>query len=130
MTSCRSDFENAANTLAVVTASVVGSVHTVSDRAPRESLNMISLLAFEYTHAAPQSFCANEVAPLNTLFMFATRETSHLEMSMLNAETSMNMNMPCIHVGQRELEASNTPTIVITVTSENFYDLQLQILKY
>ena len=37
--------------------------HTVCEIDPGEPTNMSCMLAFEWTQAAPQSFCVNDVAP-------------------------------------------------------------------
>ena len=58
-------------------------VHTVSDIDPDEPANIELLLAFEWTQAAPQSFCLNDVACRNMSFILVTFETSHIEMEPL-----------------------------------------------
>ena len=67
-----------------VVAGVGTDVHTVSDTDPDESSNMSSLLALDWTQAAPQSVCLNDVACSNILSMLTTLDTSHFEMSPLN----------------------------------------------
>ena len=44
---------------------VVANVHTVRDIDPDEPLNMSFLLALDWTQAAPQSSCLNDVASPN-----------------------------------------------------------------
>ena len=63
----------------VVLAGVVTGVHTVRDIDPGERSNIECLLAFECTQAAPQSWCLNDVACMNMVFMLVTFDTSHFE---------------------------------------------------
>ena len=46
-------------------AAMVVVVHAVDDIEPGEPANMIVLLAFEWTQAAPQSFRVNDAASQN-----------------------------------------------------------------
>ena len=55
----------------------------VAQISPDEPSNISSLLAFEVSHASPQSVCAKDDALENILSMLITRDTSHLEMSPL-----------------------------------------------
>ena len=51
--------------VANVVIGVVADVHTVRDIDPSEPANMSALLAFEWTHSAPQSVCLNDIPSLN-----------------------------------------------------------------
>ena len=66
-------------------------MHTVFEIEPDESLNMKSFFACERTHAAPQSLCWNDTAPMNMLVMSVTLDTSHFEISPLNDSATMNI---------------------------------------
>ena len=70
---------------------VVVTVHTAIDIDPYEPSNIISLLAFEFTQAVPQSFRLNDIASQNMKFIFVTLDTSHFEMSILKDVAEMNM---------------------------------------
>ena len=63
----------------------------VHDIDPGEPLNMKFLVAFEWTQAAPQSCCLNEVAPINMRFISFTLDTSQNDMSLLNSAALLNM---------------------------------------
>ena len=71
--------------------------HAVFDMEPGESRNISVLVAFELTHASPQSFCSNEFAPENIRPMLVTSDTSHFDKSTL-----------------KELAPQNTPSILAT----------------
>ena len=47
-------------------------------------MSVVSACDFAEVQGVPQSFCANDVAALNILFMVVTLDTSHLEISPLN----------------------------------------------
>merc|ERR1719201_653007 len=49
-----------------------GEKHIPFAMDPGELSNMVALLAFESIHAAPQSTCLNDVAPLNIMSMLMT----------------------------------------------------------
>ena len=66
-------------------------MHTVADIDPGEPSNMAVLLAFEWTQAAPQRFCVNDLACENMLSMFVTLEMSHFEMWPLNDIAERNI---------------------------------------
>ena len=72
---------------------VVVGVHTAFDIDPCEPLNMSNWFAFERTHAFPQSFRLNDIAPSNIEFMYVTLDTSHFEMSQLNDVADWNIQL-------------------------------------
>ena len=77
--------------VASVISSVGVHVHTVRDIDPDEPVNMSFFIAFERTHAGPQSSCLNDTASQNSRFMLITLDTSHLEMSLLNVVAPSNI---------------------------------------
>ena len=52
---------------------------------------MAVLVALEWTQGAPHSFCLNEFASRNMLFILPTCDTSHFERSPLNDVAPWNM---------------------------------------
>ena len=74
-------------------AEVVVVVQTVCDIDPDDPLNMNLLLAFQSAQSAPQSCWLNDDASKNTLSMLVTRDTSHFEMSLLNAVALSNQGL-------------------------------------
>ena len=65
--------------------------HTVDDIDPEEPVNMLFLLAFEYTQAAPQSLRLKDTAFMNISSMLVTLDTSQFDMSLLNDSAEQNM---------------------------------------
>ena len=57
----------------------------IAEISPGDPLNISTFIAFELTHASPQSTCSNELAPSNIEYMLVTSETSHLDKSWLKA---------------------------------------------
>ena len=58
-------------------------VHTANDIDPKESANILSCFALEFTQETPQSICLKDVAPMNIPDMSVTAETSHTDRSWL-----------------------------------------------
>ena len=89
------------------TGKVVGGapVHSVGDIEPCESVNMSYIFAFERLHDL-QSVCLNDVAPENMRFMSVTRNTSHFEISPLNAFALWNMLFISVTLETSQLEIS------------------------
>ena len=84
------DLDCGENTGMVVTAMVGATVHIVRDIPPDAPSNMCTLAVFEWTHATPQSWCLNDVAPMN---MLVTLNTSHFEISTLNTFAFENVSL-------------------------------------
>ena len=76
------------NNLGVAKVFVGVGVHTID---PGEPENISFLLAFDWTQAAPQSFCLNDFAPSNMKSMSVALDTSHFEMSQLNTIADWNI---------------------------------------
>ena len=74
---------------------------------PSEPSNMSSLLAFEFSQAAPESSWSNDVAFSNILSMSSTRDTSHSEMSQSNDEAAWNMQ--CISFTRDTSHSETSP---------------------
>ena len=72
---------------------------------PGDPWNIIFLLAFEWDQA-PQSVRENLVAPLNIISIVVTFDTSHLEMSALNAAAFQNIPSICFTFDTTHLEMS------------------------
>ena len=69
-------------------------------------MNISRLVAFEYTQAAPQSSCLNDVALLNMLSMLVTLDTSQCEMSPLNDGASQNIPFISVTLDTSHFEIS------------------------
>ena len=61
----RTTRSRAGNGRRVATVGVGADAHIVREIDPYEPANMLSLLAFEWTQAAPQRFCLNDAASKN-----------------------------------------------------------------
>ena len=70
---------------------MVADVHAVRDIDPDDPVNMSSLLALDWTQAAPQRFRLNDDACKNIESMLTTLDTSHFEMSPLNDAVQRNI---------------------------------------
>ena len=68
--------------------------------------DMLVLVAWEYTQAAPQSFRLNKVASRNMLSMLVTLVTSHLEMSLSKDFASRNMECMLVTLDTSHFEMS------------------------
>ena len=64
---------------------VEADVHGIPGIDPEDLTNISFLLAVEWTQASPQSSCVKDFARENISSMRVTLETSHFEMSPLNA---------------------------------------------
>ena len=67
-------------------------VHAVLDIDPNEPSNITVFFAVEWTHAYPQSFRVNNIAPRNMESMLVTLDTSQREMSQLNEIADRNIS--------------------------------------
>ena len=81
-------------------------MHTDGDIDPDEPSNISFLLAFEWTQAVPQSFRLNDVACQNMLVMSVTLDTSHFEMSPLNAFALRNIAVIVVTLDTSHFEMS------------------------
>ena len=78
--------------LPLTVVEIVDAVLLAQPIRPDERTNMPFVLVFcaKAIHV-PQRVCANDEAPANMVFMLATLDTSHLEISMLNDEAPVNI---------------------------------------
>ena len=67
-----------------VVTDVGADVHTDSDTDPDEPRNIEPFSAFDWTQEAPHSVCSNDPAFKNMPSISVTRDTSHVERSLLN----------------------------------------------
>ena len=72
---------------------------------PDEPSNIPFFFAFEVPHA-PHSVCAKEDAPEKVESIWVTRDTSHLEMSLLNNGAEKNMEYMLVTLDTSHLEMS------------------------
>ena len=77
----------------------------VSQICPYELANILSCNAVEVYHA-PQSFCLKDDALENMSHMSVTLDTSHLEMSPLNADALTNMLHMLVALDTSQLDMS------------------------
>ena len=88
------------------TCDLGAKVHTVSDIDPDVPVNMSIFVDFELTQAAPQSFCLKDAAFKNISSILATLDTSHLEISRLNAVAQLNMRVMSVTLDTSHFERS------------------------
>ena len=111
---------------------VMGAVVEIVDVAPqippdeREPRNILVCFAVELLHV-PQSVCVKDLATANICSMLVTRDTSHLEMSQLNASAEWNMptmlvTLDTFHLEMSTLNASaaeNIPSMLATLDTSH-----------
>ena len=100
---------DASRRVAFLAAGVRADVHTFRDSDPRDAVNMAFLLAAERTHAVPHNFWLNDIASQNIESMVVTLDTSHFDMSTLNAGAFINMHcmLVTLETSHREMSVLN-----------------------
>ena len=85
---------------------VTTEVQMVCDIEPDELANMDDFVAFEWTQAAPQRVCLNDVASQNMESIEVTLHTPHVEMSLLKDPALMNISLMSVALDTSHFEMS------------------------